>query len=66
MKFIGDVKAGALMVSIDGACCSEPTASSTTTPIAVLTATLGEFIVMERAEVPEGIWCAWLSRDSQC
>ena len=56
------------MVSIDGACRSEPTTSffDNDSDPAVWTATLGAFIVIEQAEVPEGIWCAWLSRDNRC
>ena len=44
LKFIGDVEAGALMESIDGACCSEPTTSPPTTRMAVWPVALGEFL----------------------
>ena len=44
LKFIGDVEAGALMESIDGACCSEPMTSPPTTRMAVWPVALGEFL----------------------
>ena len=54
------------MVSINGACCSEPTTSSPTTPIAVWAVVLGEFINMERSAALEGSSRARRSRDSRC
>ena len=48
LKFIGDVKAGALIESVDGACCSEPPTSSPTTRIAVWVDFLGKIIVLTR------------------
>ena len=45
LKFSSDVKAGALLESIDGVYCSEPTTSSPRTRIAVWPDALGEFIV---------------------
>ena len=53
------------MESIDGVCCSEPTTSSPTTPIAVLAVILGKFIDVERSAVPEGSGRARKSRDNR-
>ena len=66
LKFSSDVKAGALMESIDGAYCSEPTTSSPRLQIAVWPVVLGDFIVVERPAVLEGIWRARWSRENRC
>ena len=62
----GAVEAGALMESIDGACCSEPPTSSPTTRIAVLVDDLGKIIALTQSVVPNSTWRARLSPGILC
>ena len=66
LKFMGAVEAGALMESIEGACCSEPPTSSPSTRIAVLVDFMGKIIALSRSAVPNSTWCARLVHGFLC